>query len=237
MEGYRLAIVGKPNVGKSSLLNKILMYERAIVSDEEGTTRDTIEENVKIGSHILKIVDTAGIRETANSIERIGIERSKKAIEESDVVLAIFDASRKLERPDFEILDILKKYQKSKKILTLLNKIDISEQIEMSQFENFDLVRMSFKRDSIVPLLERVEHILDQNSDYDGILLVSQRQIEAVKCTMLSLSEAIKSFESGDFEIASYAIQVAIKSISSITKPFENDEMFDKMFGEFCLGK
>ncbi|MCD6433891.1 MAG: tRNA uridine-5-carboxymethylaminomethyl(34) synthesis GTPase MnmE, partial [Sulfurimonas sp.] len=114
MQGFRVAIVGKPNVGKSSLLNRLLNYNRAIVSDIAGTTRDTIEEQVKIGTHLIRIVDTAGIREASDEIERIGIERSLEAIEQSDIVVALFDGSREADSEDEQILSLIESNAQSK---------------------------------------------------------------------------------------------------------------------------
>lgn len=107
IEGYRLSIVGKPNVGKSSFLNKILMYDRAIISPVAGTTRDTIEESIDIGGNIVRIIDTAGIHDSQDEIEQIGIAKSKEAIERSDIVLAIFDASQMLDEQDKAMIEIL----------------------------------------------------------------------------------------------------------------------------------
>ena len=107
MQGFKVAIVGKPNVGKSSLLNRLLNFNRAIVSDIAGTTRDTIEEQVKIGTHLIRIVDTAGIREASDAIEKIGIERSLEAIEQSDIVIGLFDASREIDSEDEQILSLI----------------------------------------------------------------------------------------------------------------------------------
>ena len=121
MQGFKVSIIGKPNVGKSSLLNRLLNYNRAIVSDIAGTTRDTIEEQVKIGTHLIRIVDTAGIREAGDEIERIGIERSIEAIEESDIVIALFDISRTKDSEDDTILELLERYKSEKDCIVILN--------------------------------------------------------------------------------------------------------------------
>ena len=107
LSGYKVAIIGKPNVGKSSILNALLNKQRAIVSDIAGTTRDTIEEDIQIGSHLIRIIDTAGIRAAKDEIEKIGVERSKKAIEEADIVLAVFDGNE-FNKEDEEILNLIK---------------------------------------------------------------------------------------------------------------------------------
>ena len=105
IDGFKVAIIGKPNVGKSSLLNALLSYDRAIVSDIAGTTRDTIEEQVRIGSHIIRLVDTAGIRESEDTIEKIGIERSLSSVEDADVIVALFDSSRPFDEEDEKIFE------------------------------------------------------------------------------------------------------------------------------------
>jgi tRNA modification GTPase len=130
INGFKIAIVGKPNVGKSSLLNNLLSYDRAIISDIAGTTRDTIEEELRIGSHLVRIVDTAGIRQANDVIEKIGIERSIAAIEESEIVIAMFDNSKPCDHEDEEMLSLLQKYTSSKQILTVLNKIDLPDLYE-----------------------------------------------------------------------------------------------------------
>ena len=132
MQGFRVAIVGKPNVGKSSLLNALLNYNRAIVSDIAGTTRDTIEEQVKIGTHLIRIVDTAGIREASDEIEKIGIERSLEAIKESDIVVALFDGSREADDEDEQMLTLIKSYAFEKNVIYLRNKIDLDLKFEHS---------------------------------------------------------------------------------------------------------
>ena len=155
MQGFRVAIVGKPNVGKSSLLNALLNFNRAIVSDIAGTTRDTIEEQVKIGTHLIKIVDTAGIREASDEIEKIGIERSLEAIQESDIVVALFDASRKSDNEDTQILKLIKEYAKSKNVIFVKNKIDLEDKLLLEDM-NFDL-ELNSKVDvsSLIKALEK----------------------------------------------------------------------------------
>jgi len=129
IDGYKVAIIGRPNVGKSSLLNTLLNYDRAIVSDIAGTTRDTIEESIKIGTHLIRIIDTAGIRHADDSIERIGIEKSLAAVEEADIIVALFDASSALTDEDQVILDILKD-NSDKKSIVIMNKIDLCINID-----------------------------------------------------------------------------------------------------------
>jgi tRNA modification GTPase len=134
IEGFRVAIIGKPNVGKSSLLNALLSYDRAIVSDIAGTTRDTIEEHVRIGSHIIRLIDTAGIREASNTIERIGVERSMDSISEADVIIALFDRSLPFDNEDAKIMEIVEN-SSDKHTIIALNKSDLPHKLTMDNFD------------------------------------------------------------------------------------------------------
>ena len=234
MQGFKVAIIGKPNVGKSSLLNALLNFNRAIVSDIAGTTRDTIEEQVKIGTHLIRIVDTAGIREANDEIERIGIERSIEAIEQSDIVLALFDASRELDNEDQEILELISINAADKEILYIKNKIDLEEKFHSDKI-NFDLEVNS--KESVDLLVYKLESIMDRTNSSDEMMLISQRQILAVQNTLSNIEEAYEPLENQELEIFSFHLNEAVKEMASITRPFENDEMLDKMFGSFCLGK
>jgi len=234
MQGFRVAIIGKPNVGKSSLLNALLNYNRAIVSEIAGTTRDTIEEQVKIGTHLIKIVDTAGIREANDEIERIGIQRSLAAIQESDIVVALFDASRELDDEDRKIITLLEENGQNKELIVIKNKIDLPQTFSCDTL-NFDLELNS--KDDVSMLVEKLENIMDKNNGSDEIMLISERQIAAVEATMRNIEEAYEPLEFQELEIFSFHLNEAVKEMASITRPFENDEMLDKMFGSFCLGK
>ena len=233
MQGFKVAIVGKPNVGKSSLLNALLNYERAIVSDIAGTTRDTIEEQVRIGSHLIRIVDTAGIREASDEIERIGIERSKEAIEQSDIVIALFDASRKSDAEDKAILELIERYAGEKQVLYVKNKIDLPQKFDLDIA--FD-VEVNTK-ESVDALIEKLEKLLDGSNVGDEVMLISARQIQAVEATIRDIEESFEPLEDGELELFSFWLNEAVKELNSITRPFENDEMLEKMFGSFCLGK
>ncbi|MCD6259183.1 MAG: tRNA uridine-5-carboxymethylaminomethyl(34) synthesis GTPase MnmE [Helicobacteraceae bacterium] len=234
MQGFRVAIVGKPNVGKSSLLNALVNYNRAIVSDIAGTTRDTIEEQVKIGSHLIRIVDTAGIRESSDAIERIGIQRSLEAIEQSDIVIALFDGSRSLDSEDEQILSLLDSHTQGKKVFIIKNKIDLEEKFVHPKI-TFDLEINS--KQSVSALIKVLQEYMDSNNLSDEIMLVSSRQIAAVKNTLTNIKESLEPLHDQELEIFSFHLNEAIKEMASITRPFENDEMLEKMFGSFCLGK
>ncbi len=234
MQGFRVAIVGKPNVGKSSLLNALLNYNRAIVSDIAGTTRDTIEEQVKIGTHLIRIVDTAGIREANDEIERIGIERSLEAIKESDIVVALFDGSRVEDSEDEQIVSLIQSEASDKHVLYVKNKIDLEPKFSHKEIR-FDMELNS--KESVDALIKALEGIMNEANCSDEMMLISQRQVLAVQNTLSSIEEAFVPLQDQELEIFSFCLNEALREIASITRPFENDEMLDKMFGSFCLGK
>jgi tRNA modification GTPase len=233
IEGFKVAIIGKPNVGKSSLLNKLLNYDRAIISDIAGTTRDTIEESVKIGTHIIKIVDTAGIRDASDVIEKIGIEKSIQAINEADIVVALFDNSKVCDDEDEKIIKLLEE-NSDKQIIKVLNKSDLNNKFDKNKINNF--IELSTKED-INPLINKIELILDSNTHSDEMTLISKRQIISVENTLYNIDLSKNPLNSGELEFFAHYITEALEQISSITRPYENDEMLDVMFGEFCLGK
>ncbi len=235
IEGFKVAIIGKPNVGKSSLLNALLSYDRAIVSDIAGTTRDTIEEQVRIGSHIIRLVDTAGIRDSEDTIEKIGIERSLSSVEDADIVVALFDYSRPFDEEDEKILSILETL-KDKHIIVALNKSDLEQRLFTERLHNYDTIKVSAKK-AFVRLTQRLERVLDSIGEGEELMLISTRQIEAVTRTKEAILEAKEPLLRGELEFFSYHLQEAVKYISSISKPYDSEEILDKMFGEFCLGK
>lgn len=235
LEGFKVAIVGKPNVGKSSLLNALLSYERAIVSDIAGTTRDTIEEQVRIGSHIIRLVDTAGIREAQDSIEKIGIERSLGSIEEADVIIALFDGSRVFDEEDAKILELIDGLNE-KECIVAINKTDLKPLLDRSKLDKYSPIEVSAKK-GFVHLTQTLEKLFDSIGQGEELMLVTARQIDAVTKAKTSIIEAKMPLLNGELEFFSYHLQEAVKSISSISKPYESEEILDKMFGEFCLGK
>ena len=235
MNGFKVAIIGKPNVGKSSLLNALLNYDRAIISDIAGTTRDTVEEEIRIGTHLIKIVDTAGIRQASDAIEKIGIERSILAIEESAIVIAMFDNSRPNDEEDNEILNIVSQYADTKHILKVLNKSDLDNQFDKTLLGD-DVMALSCQT-STDNIIEKIKVILDSSLIDDTVMLTSTRQIEAVRKAYESVNNSQVLLSVGQLEIFAFNINEAIESISSITTAFQRDEILDKMFGSFCLGK
>jgi len=235
IEGFKVAIIGKPNVGKSSLLNALLSYERAIVSDIAGTTRDTIEEQVRIGSHIIRLVDTAGIRDSEDTIEKIGIARSISSVEDADVIIALFDGSRVYDAEDEKILSIIEALDE-KHLIVAINKSDLEMKFNRSKVEALDPVEVSAKK-GFVKLTQKLEALFDGIGESEELMLISARQIDAVTKAKESIVEAKTPLMNGELEFFSYHLQEAVKSISSISQPYDSEEILDKMFGEFCLGK
>ncbi len=235
IEGFCVAIIGKPNVGKSSLLNALLSYDRAIVSEIAGTTRDTIEEQVRIGSHLIRLIDTAGIREAHDQIERIGVERSLRSVAESDVVIALFDGSVALDSEDQKIIDILEANQDKERIIAI-NKSDLERVADIQILSVFNPIEISAK-EQFQYLTDTLQRRLDQIGESDDLMLISARQIEAVERCAEEVALAQDPLKRGELEFFSYHLQEAVKSIGTITRPYSNEEILDKMFGEFCLGK
>jgi len=235
IEGFKVAIIGKPNVGKSSLLNALLSYDRAIVSDIAGTTRDTIEEQVRIGSHIIRLVDTAGIRESKDTIEKIGIERSLSSMKDADVIIALFDISRPFDEEDEKIMTLLNTLE-DKHLIVAINKSDLESKFDVNKLKSYDVLEVSAKK-SFVRLTQRLESLFDGIGEGEELMLISARQIEAVNKAKDSIIEAKQPLLDGELEFFSYHLQEAVKAISSISKPYDSEEILDKMFGEFCLGK
>jgi tRNA modification GTPase len=234
LDGFRVAIVGKPNVGKSSLLNSMLNYERAITSEIAGTTRDTIEEEIRIGTHLIKIVDTAGIREANDSIEKIGVKRAISAIESSDFVIVMFDNSRICDNEDTKMLEILDKYAADKDIIKVLNKNDLPGKFDINVLDKY--IEISCKNNNNL-VIQELKKILDFAGKDDSLLLTSKRQMQAVKSAYEEINSSKNVLSDGELELFAFHLNEAISSITKITKDFDRVEILDKMFGSFCLGK
>lgn len=247
IEGYTLSIIGKPNVGKSSLLNALLRYERAIVSEIEGTTRDTIEEMLTIKGSLLRIVDTAGIRESDDKIEQIGILKTKEALMRSNIIVAIFDGSRPFDAEDKAIMEILKTQCQDKYILVIINKSDLPLQCEEELLHN--LLRLhnkallciplhlSTKYEGVQKVLECLEEVVSTHNGDESMILTSSYQLDCIKKALECIVKAHNVLDIGQLELFSYQIQDCIESICKITHPYENAELLDRLFATFCLGK
>ena len=239
-EGIKTAIVGKPNAGKSSLLNNILNEERAIVSDKKGTTRDTIEEFVTINGISLKLIDTAGIRNTTDEIEKIGVEKSKKIIDDAELVIAIFDGSQTLENEDYEILNLIG----NKNAILLVNKMDIvdgSLVINELQKYNKDIIKISAKTgDGVEKLYDKIYEMYKINDIEldDGEILTNIRhkgQIDEAIKSINAVKDTIDNHMPVDI-IEIYLKQV-LADLGKITGDDISEDIINEIFSKFCLGK
>lgn len=240
-DGIKTAIIGRPNAGKSSLLNTILKEERAIVSDIEGTTRDTIEEFVTIKGIPLKLVDTAGIRNTQDKIEGIGVEKALKVADDADLILAIFDNTKELNEEDIKILDLIK----NKNSIILLNKIDLEnskleKEVRISNLGK-DIVKISAKnRDGIEELYKEIEKMFNiKEIDIDnGKLITNIRHKNQIECGIKSIIEAINAINlSLPIDIVSVYIKQALEDLGKITGENVTEDIISEIFSKFCLGK
>lgn len=236
-DGIDTVIVGKPNVGKSSLLNAILLSERAIVTDTPGTTRDVIEESVSLGNVSLNIFDTAGIRETDDKIENLGIEKSKEYIKNAELVLFIVDKERGIETEDEEIAELLY----GKKVILVINKTDSNERKEISfKNKNFDTVEISAKTgNGISELLKKIEDMFElgeiSKSDIPIITKASHKQaLVRAKEYIDSAKEALGVMPD---DFISIDLRSAVESLGEITGIAVSEEVVDRIFSKFCLGK
>ena len=239
-EGIRTAIIGKPNAGKSSLLNAILKEERAIVTEYEGTTRDTIEEFVNINGIPLKLIDTAGIRNTENAVEKIGIERSIKYAKEADLVILIIDASKKLSDEDIEILGFVE----PKKTIIILNKMDLEQKVdvnekEISKFQN--IIKISaLKKEGIEDLYEKIGKMFNLNQinvDSD-IVITNQRHKCQIEKAIKNLNLALESLEKNmPIDIVAISLKDVLSDLGEITGEEASEEIINEIFSRFCLGK
>ena len=240
-DGVKTVILGKTNAGKSSLLNRILKEDRAIVSNIEGTTRDTIEEFVDVEGIPLKLIDTAGIRNSSNEIEQIGIQKSKKLADSADLIIAIFDITKNLTEDDQELLEIIK----DKECIILLNKIDVlSENIELEKrlkSINKNILKISAMEDiGIQQLFDKIVEIYSFNNDSlsNDVLISNERHKNLIQKARIEIDEAINAAENDMYiDIISIYITNAMNYLAEITGNNVTDDVINEIFKKFCLGK
>ena len=236
-EGISTAIIGRPNVGKSSLLNNLLREEKAIVTDIEGTTRDVIEEYVNINGVPLKLVDTAGIRETEDIVERIGVERSRKALKEADLVLLVLNASEPLTDQDRQLLEIS---QDSNRII-LLNKVDLPEKIEIDQLPEDHIKISVLKNQNINQIEDRINALFFENAglvEQDATYLSNARHISLIEKAVESLQAVNEGLAMGmPVDLLQVDLTRTWEILGEITGDAAPDELITQLFSQFCLGK
>lgn len=240
-EGIKTVIVGKPNAGKSSLLNAILKEDRAIVTEYEGTTRDTIEEFVNINGIPLKLVDTAGIRKAKDKVEKIGIEKSREMTKNADLVIAIFDASEKLSKEDIEILELIK----NKKTIIILNKIDLKTKIDekderLRQVSSSIIKVSALKRIGIEELYNKITKLfeLDEINLDQEVVITNVRHKNLIEKALKSVRKAQKAEKQKmPLDIIAIFIKEILENLSIITGEVVTDDIIDEIFSKFCLGK
>ena len=236
-EGISTAIIGRPNVGKSSLLNNLLREEKAIVTDIEGTTRDVIEEYVNINGVPLKLVDTAGIRETEDIVEQIGVERSKKALKEADLVLLVLNASEPLTDQDRQLLEIS---QDSNRII-LLNKVDLPEKIEIDQLPEDHIKISVLKNQNIDQIEDRINALFFENAglvEQDATYLSNARHISLIEKAVESLQAVNEGLALGmPVDLLQVDLTRTWEILGEITGDAAPDELITQLFSQFCLGK
>ncbi len=232
IEGFKIALVGKPNVGKSSILNAFLQNDRAIVSDIAGTTRDSIEEQILLDGFLVKLVDTAGIRKSGDIIESIGIEKSIQSIHKSDIILAIFDISKDFDDEDKKILELIK--QSDKKVFIILNKIDLDHKINEILFNGFEVIKISANQDINEVKIKLIDYF--KTFSTDEVITSSAALINACKISSNAISAALEHIKE-EMEISAFYLNQALEQIELFTNKFKRDEILDEMFSHFCLGK
>ena len=236
-DGIETTIIGKPNVGKSSLLNVLLNENRAIVTDIPGTTRDSITEYINLGNLTLKINDTAGIRETHDEVEKIGVQRSKELAKGSDLIIAIFDKSRKLDEEDKIILDLLK----GKNAIIILNKTDLDGKISKNDFdESFKIIETSMiSRDGIDKLEGAIFEIFDSKElNKESLIITNLRHERLLNSSMKKLESSLNDIKSNvPIDCVEVDLRDSYDDLGLIIGETVSDEIMDKVFREFCVGK
>ena len=236
-DGLNIVIVGKPNVGKSSLLNSLLREKRAIVTDIPGTTRDIIEEYINLEGIPIRITDTAGIRNTEDTVEKIGVERSKEKIEEADLIILMLDTSRELDDEDKVIIDSVK----DKKYIALLNKVDLECKLSTEFISSLDRkIEISAKTGfGIENLKEEIKNLFFNGEiDSESLIISNTRHKQALYRSLENCNLALEKINLNEYlDLISIYITSAMKALGEITGDELEEDLLNKIFSEFCVGK
>ena len=235
-QGVAAAIVGKPNVGKSSLLNALAGYDRVIVTDIPGTTRDTVEETVMLGSTRLRLLDTAGIHETADAVESIGVERSRQAIEKADLVLFVCDGSKELTQADYDIIDLCSEKENA---IALINKTDLGSEIDPGDLPFLWVVPVCAKTGAgLDQLAGAVDSLFENDTPCDGSILTNARQYDACRRAYEAMLNALKGLQLGLTPDAVLTdVEEAMEAMGEVTGATVREDITARIFERFCVGK
>ena len=234
--GCRIVILGKPNAGKSSLMNGLLNYDRAIVTDIKGTTRDVLEETYTYKGVKFVLVDTAGVRESNDTVERIGVEKSKEMIKTADLVLLMIDSSVPLEEEDYQIFDMVK----GKRVLTVINKTDLESKIDEKAIPFENIVKISAMKKKGIDELKKTIYdiVIDENIMSSNVIITNSRHISALDRAIESAKQVIESLNNNDaLELITVDINNIWISLGEITGETNNEEIINSIFMNFCVGK
>ncbi|MBE6827162.1 MAG: tRNA uridine-5-carboxymethylaminomethyl(34) synthesis GTPase MnmE [Ruminococcaceae bacterium] len=237
-EGVETAIIGRPNVGKSTLMNMLTGYEKSIVTSVAGTTRDIVEESVTLGNTVLHLADTAGLRETEDTVEKIGVDRTRKKSERASLILAVFDASEELNDEDEKIFDLCH----DKLSVAVINKTDLEQRIDTKIIDkNFkNVVYISAKEQNGLEMLEKtVEKLLGtEGFDTSAPMLMNERQLICCSAAADSVEEAITALKSGmTRDAVNVSIDSAVESLDTLTGERATESVVNEIFSRFCVGK
>jgi len=235
-QGAAAAIVGKPNVGKSSLLNALAGFDRVIVTEVAGTTRDTVEESVLVGSTRLRLIDTAGIHDTADKIEAMGVQRSKQAVENADLVIFVCDGSAPLTDEDQSVIDICSEH---KNAIALINKSDLGSIVAPSELPFLYVIPVSIQNGTgLDQLADVVDSLFENETPCDGSILTNVRQYDAIRRAHEAMQRAIQALNLGQTpDIVLTDIEDAMTAIGEVTGATVREDITARIFERFCVGK
>ncbi len=235
-QGVSAAIVGKPNVGKSSLLNALAGYERVIVTEIAGTTRDTVEETVMLGSTRLRLIDTAGIRETDDRIEAMGVERSKEAVDNAELVLFVCDGSQPLTQEDRAVIEVCAEQENA---VALINKSDLGAKVFPSDLPFMTIISICAKNGEGLDLLaDVVDQMFAGSTPCDGSILTNPRQFDAIRRAYEALQSALDGLKLGLTPDAVLTdVEAAMEAMGEVTGATVREDITNRIFERFCVGK